>query len=823
MSRLSCWLPEQLLVPSEEGVVCTPTPPNSLSSSGPSHRRNPPIGMSVVVVRETPPSALSPRTEPIPSRSAFTGRIMEPTSNSPSLLAGAFRLQPRGKPTATPSPMTASRGRKRSAQCLASTSMGAVTRSLFSSSESSSVPSWASPAGTSHSSYPESPPSSTYSPIPMPSEAMSMDMQSLSIKSPNISRVLGDCPSPSKHTKVAARTGSSFLLYSSSPMGSSPMRPSFARPRAESTGSGCSLSVKSSPKLALLTVLQRNGEEMNKTPTQRPPLHGGLSSMLYSLDSKRGDESDDDEEMPRTPIQPPAVVDYVPPFSNGSSISTMRDQESPTKTRSSPQRISQPRPLQQAKVASPSARGTSQRSPATPPRRRTHRSPFGTPSSRRSHRSPYGTPDSRRSHLSPHDTPLPRIRLTPRSDASRGILPRLPSPSARDLGLMPIDLVIERSSQSPSFLAESAAMAVATHHSFSMYSTNSPVTASNDLKQRATTSESAPGFNMYPSLPRSPRKASYLPIPDWSDDRSPERPVNHQRFALPSCGIQIFPRSCQGTPPHANNNVSSSHMGMEESPVPGVQTKSLLTPSKSGSILESMMEADERAAAMYVEDSLTDDDDDDDEAFVLTDPAILVEESQTLGRSRQRQRRSYTTSLDYQSGNVRQSSMSLDDSAHASSASLLGMGFLLADSTASLLQREPTPISSSLPTTTHIKLDGPNGASQQGGELSCLRSEGSFGSIGLALEPSNKEGTGRDLITPPPMANATMCSPPFSNDGVDHHQHVNNKITTTPVRTVYISRSDPDAVSMTIARMVFQVQNHSPLHNHSPPEMKCPG
>jgi hypothetical protein len=647
MTRLSSWLPEQLLVPSEEVVVCTPTPPNSLHSSGPWHTRSPPADISVVVVREAPPSAL--RTEPRPSRSAFTGKIMEPTSNSPYLLAGAFRLQPRGKPTATPSPMTASRGRKRSAQCLASASMGAVTRSMFPSPESSSFPSFASPAGTSHSSCPESP-TSTYSPTPLSSEVMAMDMQSLSIKSPKISLGLGGCPSPSKHTKVAVRnvrTVSSFLLYSSSPMGSSPMRPSFAPPGVEITGSGCSLSIKSSPKLALLTVLQKNGEEMNKTPTQRPPLHGGLSSMLYSLDSKRGDESEDDEEIPRIPTPPSAVIDYVSSFCNGSGTSTTRDEEFPIKHQSSPQQISQPRTLQQAKVASPSARGTHQQSPATPPSRRTHRSPYGTSSSRRSHRSPYGTPDSRRSHLSPHDTPLPRIRLTPRSDASRVSLPRLPSPSARDLGLMPIDLFIERSSESPSFLAESTDMAVAAHHAFSIYSTNSPVIASNDLKQRATTSESAPGFNLSPSLTRSPRKASYLPIPDWSDDRSPERPVNHQRFALPACGIPIFPRPCQSTFPHANNNASSRHIGMEESPVPGVQTKSLLTPSKSGSILEAMMEADERPAAMDAEGSLTEDDDDDDEAFVLTDPAILVEESQDLGRSRQRQRRSYTTSLDY--------------------------------------------------------------------------------------------------------------------------------------------------------------------------------
>jgi hypothetical protein len=218
-----------------------------------------------------------------------------------------------------------------------------------------------------------------------------------------------------------------------------------------------------------------------------------------------------------------------------------------------------------------------------------------------------------------------------------------------------------------------------------------------------------------------------------------------------------------------------------------------------------MIETDERAAAMDADGSLTDID--DDEPFMLADPATLVEERISQTMPRQRRRRSYTL-LD-QNG-IRQSSTSLASSTHASNTSLLGMDFILGDSTTSLIQREAAAqpgLSTKLESRDRYgsesspskpTVDEHHRSSQS---FSRLRSEPSFASIGLALEPSyeSKEEDGRDLVTPPPLTEMTYCPPPLS-DG--------DNIENTPVSSVFLSKSNDVAVQMAIARMEFQ--NGSP-------------
>jgi hypothetical protein len=219
-----------------------------------------------------------------------------------------------------------------------------------------------------------------------------------------------------------------------------------------------------------------------------------------------------------------------------------------------------------------------------------------------------------------------------------------------------------------------------------------------------------------------------------------------------------------------------------------------------------MMSSDE--AAMGADGDLTDTD--DDEPFVLTDPATLAEERETQSRSRQRPRRSYN-SLDQQTAgsanNFRQSSMSLASSGYASNTSLLGMDFIRGDSTSSLLLRCDLATSqSSLAVGSYERFASDNKmhrSSSQG--LSSIMSENSLTSVGLALEHEAKDvgntTDGRDLVTPPPMME-TNCSPPTLSDDFNNY---NKK--STPATSVCISKSDPGAVNMTIARMVLQ-QTH---------------
>eukprot|EP00980_Cylindrotheca_fusiformis_P003526 scaffold783_cov118-Cylindrotheca_fusiformis.AAC.12 len=669
---------------------------------------HPPV--NVVVVRETPP-----RTQAYPCQgqqsSLPTTERATPFSSSP--VSSAFRLQPRGT-FATPSP--SARGRKRNSQCLVENT--SATPEAYVSAPRIL------PSGTQ---VPNHSPASRYvcpsesqiavkpkweTPIPRADVAMKhcspsrveSALQSLSIKSPRISR----SPDSSFNAAVAGRQGSSFIVYSSSPMGSS-----YNRFQGESSFSGVSTnkvaaspsSTMSSPKLAPLTVLPNPNEE-SMTPTHHPPLYGRPSFLLLSLDNTQSARHDD----------------------VGRTRGGLLDgQDSSVRKQSHAAHYSSPR------------RSFDQSSP-----------------SRISRHSP-GTP----SRKSPPRTPLPRLKLTPKSQSRRENC----AGEENGLGLLPNDFRFNRSSRPPLF--------------------------SSGRKTQLDESSSTSLFQPQPMLPVSPppRKRSYLPIPEWNNDVSME--LSAEPISLPS------PRKASTDEETSNMTTPSNTDAVGESSIPVVETKSLLTPSRSRSLSIQMMANDSRRASMEDVGSLTDSD--DDETFVLTNPSVLVEEQcQARGRARQRQRLSFH-SLD--KNGASHSSTSLALSTQASNTSLFGMEYM-GDSSFSLRSPDTVPASSlNTPTKRTEHALSPKAARTAGFQKE--GSENSLLSVGLALEDTE---AARDLTTPPAVAAACSSPPPLS---VGEDSSAFN-----PFSSVYVSKADPDAVNMTISRMAFHASQRSP-------KMKC--
>lgn len=723
------------------------TPPRDSGRQQPKH--HPPL--SVVVVRGTPPSAPASATRSLSSVGSsrpFHGASMvgspivsmPPPTTIGSVTSGSFRLQPRGRTASSPfSAASSSRGRKRSAQCLSTSSAATVVSGGALRNGEESLASATDSPGTQSGEHP----------------AVELCMQSLSIKSPRVHRTHMDFnTSPSILPSAPSKSvmGSSFISYVSSPI----TGPSYLRPGGDSIGSNGSSkmhstspqsSTKSSPRFAPLTVLHNAGP--NETPTKRPPLHGRPSAMMFSLDlsSHRGG-SDEHHEAPGTPTVLPAAVACSPPMSTASSITKDFTPARPKRNAcpSTPEHI--------PAMASPTAMGARQMSPATPA--------------------------SRTSVRSAHDTPLPTVKLTPRSTPrsagsnNRDAAMRTSPLSARDLGLLPLELVIDRS----------------------MDSTMQP-SSDIPLPGNAARAQSPPYLPPPPPPPARPRQ-SYLPFPDWCDDAPPTRSL-FQSYRLP-------PRD----PFRTGTNLESRTSDGEA--IPQVRTMSLLSPPASGGFLENMIREQERAAAMDADGSLSDPD--EDEPFVLTDPALLAEERQSFGPARQRQRLSYN-SLDQ--NNPRASSMSLA-SAHTSNASLLGVDFIRGDSVVSLSRHNLGNTSRNF----SFKMDAPSETYEEPcgpafglGPNNRRQSDNSLSSIGLALDPppeSFRDVEGRDLVTPPVMENSALC-PPLS-----HGDQGRSPMRAAHAHSVRISSSHPAAVSETISMMAYQSG-----HNHKlSPQMECP-
>ena len=223
-----------------------------------------------------------------------------------------------------------------------------------------------------------------------------------------------------------------------------------------------------------------------------------------------------------------------------------------------------------------------------------------------------------------------------------------------------------------------------------------------------------------------------------------------------------------------------------------------------GKMFPEVPRLESRLQAMTEEDNFDQDSDFDvGGAFVLTDPATLLEESQSIGISRQRQRLSYT-SLNQSS--ARQSSTSLASSAHASSTSLLGMDFIRGDSTASLVQSDnAAPAGSGRVERPGNGLSSKPSTTQRfclalAQNIPRLRSDTSLASIGLALEPTseNKVEKERNVFTPPVMERVTTSSPPPLPSA-------HGMIETTPLSSMFYARSSVD----------FQA------HQESSPRVEC--
>lgn len=704
--------------------------------------QKPPLSVVIVKEQTSLDHAMVSGTQSVCSLESLgthpcTTSPMSQLQSSASIIpSGApFRLQPRGRSNSSPFSITSKRGQKRNAQCLTINS-GSITagakRELFPSAEESlSFENSPQTHGERH---------------PVVESAM----ESLSIKSPRVQHHDHVVPFTSSRLPSRSFLGSSFISYSSSPAESV----NHIRPRADSLGSSTSsknpnspllTSTKSSPRFAPVTILQKSGSVVG-TPTNRPPLHGGPSSMMLPQHDESGKSSGDDpsRHVLDTPMHPPQSVPCSPPLS---TVSTISKECTPAVSK----RAGNPAtPDYIPIIATP-----------VPIRRQPHPS--------QSQMSPC-TPASR-SVRSAHDTPLPSVKLTPRSTprscahSHRGGTSFTSPHSAWELGLLPIDLVLDTSSES---------------REFPCGSTRSDEARNNSGNDDAGCQQLNPTRSC----------SSYLPRPDWSDD-NPETctspPPATASFHLP-------PR----VPMKPNRTIDEVLVTHGKQDYAAVHFTSLLSAPTMGGFFDELACEQARAAAMDTEGSLSDPDDED--PFILTTPSTLAEECQPSlgGPARQKQRLSYNSMEQY---NHRASSLSLL-SGHASNTSLLGVGFVRGDSGTSLSR----PLLGNNRNYS-MKLDGLERTDEeQGGpEFPTFglggrcRSDYSMASIGLELEPSfelvsNMEG--RDLATPPAME-MSGNDPPVQEKGL------RSPSWTPKARSVCISGSDPSAVQETIAMMAF--------------------
>jgi hypothetical protein len=263
-----------------------------------------------------------------------------------------------------------------------------------------------------------------------------------------------------------------FFHFAGSPMqGETPTR----RPRAHSNASSMF-----TPKFAPLTVISHS--DVAATPSSqrtlsslRPPLYGGASTLLFSLD---GTPKSDEEKDVFTPKRRPTTV-LCPNFSSASSVSTMHE-------------------------------------------------PSATPTSKQARTTDYESPGKRlrtplpKLTLTPR-TPLPKITLTPRSTGSRSRdsgLPRFPSPA--DLinkSLTPMSLFSQRFSQGAAVGSLKTSLGEPSEMGRNPSATSRDPPDSSSLALCIDSIEFAPlPVAPGPSIAKSvPATKSFIPMPDWDD------------------------------------------------------------------------------------------------------------------------------------------------------------------------------------------------------------------------------------------------------------------------------------------------------------------
>eukprot|EP00544_Gedaniella_sp_CCMP2646_P007018 CAMPEP_0202480560 /NCGR_PEP_ID=MMETSP1361-20130828/497_1 /ASSEMBLY_ACC=CAM_ASM_000849 /TAXON_ID=210615 /ORGANISM="Staurosira complex sp., Strain CCMP2646" /LENGTH=791 /DNA_ID=CAMNT_0049108003 /DNA_START=427 /DNA_END=2802 /DNA_ORIENTATION=+ len=734
---------------------------DSLAAASP-HR--PP--MTVVVIQE---SSESPGTlnndnsqhsrpwQPPPTRSVSLGSTegksrseSASSSISPNCFS-SFKLKPRkpvpfgsnpvrsGRPSATGSP----RGRKRPANSI-SIPIGSVSSAgspprpprPFCAKDDRSDASSAKEATFS----PDSDSTRKQTSLSPPTFDMDcLNLNSLSIHSPSKTSPPSYRGNP--HGVSRARASSfSMYGYGASPVGS--VTRAAMTSTSESTNSSFmgtpSSSAWSSPRHVPLTVLsssQTMSPSMNSLV--RPPLHGGESSLLFSLDND-DDQSDD----MGFPMKLPSST------SCNSSISSSGDDY---------------------KIPMYSSQRLAQKPPAM----------FSSP--------------RKTTTLSPR-TPLPRVMLTPRTPKStgsrrQGVLPMFPSPSEDDISSTPqtnqssIDDAMEilldglakrghpgRFHATTDYIhhpsEEVPKMLIPRHHD-----------STNSLAYSLTEGSRAPAANRN-------EQDSFLPPVPLSETPPPTLEsdiINRSPPALPKAWLLPVPSNSTIVDDRHNNahENDESHLSPSIERSAGFDQTTREPSARSipvhESVFKDMMSVNARERSTMADcESLSDSCDEDE--FVLSLP--VSNKSHEIDETRpkkQIRRDSYDSGASTFINGRHESSTSLA-SGLASASSLFGMEFYQDEThsaTSPHAHRSSTPFlsrsnhtesfNSSFGALSSHEGEGNDSFVPLGIHHRARRSEHSFGSIGLSLEghSSAVDDQGRDLVTPPATRQQVAFSPPL--------------------------------------------------------------
>lgn len=563
---------------------------------------------------------------------------------------------------------------------------------------------------------------------------------------------------PPHHTR-----NSSFSLYSSS-------SPSGGSANNRTGGGGISLagsvgsaiasrtpcsSAKSSPRQVPLTVLTSTsfGPSPSRTAGGRPPVHGGMASLLYSLDGKVDDE---DLLTPRRLEPSLDCADFDEPMSTPSHKRSIHPAHQQEPMMSTPSRKIQP--------------GSSPR------------------------------------------TPLPKITLTPKTPLSarrsqRGAFPQFPSPAddGIDISTTPLGQRDHMGYMMDSLLGEFPERTPTSRTPTSRDSTRNGVplslTFNPDSSHSLTLSldgkEDAGKIQPFPSRRGSCQSLLSDAPPMMDDSREKERTSVPRKTFLP------LPDFC-GSPPeavrivHARTPQRTNRSVGRDHPM-GIQTKSLLAPSLSNGILDEMMRVEAIGGVADAENgSLSDS---DEEEFLLATPDVISSERDDSPAGgdknrRQRRRRSYEK--------IHRTTNRPTIATQPSNTSLLGMDIVQEESTSiSSSNRASTPYSS-LPSSSKLKVSVSGStishSDGEGGENSLVRgkSEQSLGSLGLCLDLSTSGDGGRDLVTPPTTMASALSPPALLMANYEPRKAPDH------MPTFCVSAADKQSVTLAIVRMASE-------------------
>lgn len=506
-------------------------------------------------------------------------------------------------------------------------------------------------------------------------------------------------PRSSSFTPVysaASPGGSSIRSYGSGSIGSNTRMNTRAPKACFSPSSG---SNRSSPKTVSLTVLQDRGAKLPalESRARLPPLPaGGVDSLWFSLDSSSDSDTDS--------IVSPRNEDgrMRPPRTvhcrqpSFDSVSTGHNSIlSPFAGSSLMSPRAMPSPISSALGAARSA--LTSRSQQLP-----------------------GTPQ----------TPLPRVTLTPRSTGSRrngqngNHLPRFPSPSDINMDVT-----------SP-FLSSAAATSL---KDVTNTPTGGPMHDRNDLE---TTRNLFPGSSN--SLALSVDGSAH-----GDKDSALAAAGGHEKAPLPMLDLSMNLDESE------NRCESPTFRTVNGGTFLGNQTISLLTAPGSGGVLEAMMEEERKAGSLGSVSDI-----DEDEGFFLAAPGTIEEERfASCQPARQRRRRSVDP---FAAASPSASNTNLAGlKSAASSTSLFGMDIDHPMDSSGIVGSESRPFPGAPATHGSTVSHGSASSISEVATASHFQAPNRYNSdtnqssVGLALE----NDSGRDLVTPPPMA--TPQTPPL--------------------------------------------------------------